>query len=246
MLEEYRNVKLLGDSIETMRKVPSGVVDLLLVDLPYGVTRNKKDVQLPFDELWEQYMRLVKPNGAMLFFSQGLFYVDLVNSNRKYFRYDIIWDKVLTSGFLNANRMPLRSHEQIAVFYRKKPVFHPQMTEGEPLHGRGTAYLEKEMKNNNYGDFQVMDDTRKGETMKYPKSIITFQKPHPASALHRTEKPVECLEWLIRSYSNEGDLVMDNTAGSGGVGVACKNTGRDYLLIDNDPECYETMCGRLS
>lgn len=245
MMEEYRNKFILGDAIRTLEALPDGSVDMLLVDLPYGVTKNKKDLCLPFPELWSQYLRVVKPTGAMCFFSQGLFYVDLVNSMRKYFRYDIIWDKVLTTGFLNAPRMPLRSHEQVAVFYRKLPTYNPQFTEGEPLHGRGTAYLEKEAKNNNYGEFKMMGDVRKGETQKYPKSIITFPKPHPSAALHRTEKPVECLEWLINTYTNPGDLVLDNTAGSGGVGVACLNTGRDFFLVDNEPECFRIMSSRL-
>ena len=136
-----------GDCLDLMPRLPDHSIDLILCDLPYGVTQNKEDVRIPFDLLWAQYTRLIKDRGVIALFGQGLFYVDLVDSNRKLFRYDLIWDKVLKTGFLNANRMPLRQHEQIAIFYKKLPVYHPQFTEGEPLHGKGTAYKNKAMDN---------------------------------------------------------------------------------------------------
>ena len=142
-------VLLQGDCLEVMQQLPPKSVDLISCDLPYGVTQNAKDVQIPFGPLWKEYERIIKDHGAILLFAQGMFYIDLVNSNRKMFRYDLVWDKQLTTGFLNAKRMPLRQHEQIAVFYKKPPVYHPQFTQGSPLHGRGKSYLAKDPTNNN-------------------------------------------------------------------------------------------------
>lgn len=227
-----------------METLPSKSIDMVLCDLPYGVTKNKWDSVLPFDELWEQYNRIVKPNGAIVLFSAGLFTVDLINSNRKNFRYTLVWDKVLTSGFLNANRMPLRSHEDICVFYKKLPTYNPQFTEGEPLHSRGK--LLNEQRNNNYGYFDVSKATiRTGETKKYPKSIIRFSRPPSSTMLHPTQKPVELLEYLIKTYSNENDTILDNCMGSGSTGVACKNTNRHFIGIELDEKYFNIAKERL-
>ena len=155
---------ILGDCLEKMKDIPKKSIDLILCDLPYGLTQNSKDIALPFDKLWEQYNRIIKDNGCIALFAQGLFYVDLVNSNRKMFRYDLIWDKVLTSGFLNAKCMPLRQHEQIAIFYKKLPTYNPQFTIGKPSHSKGVSYKDKEYKNRNYGKFGITDDVRAGCT----------------------------------------------------------------------------------
>ena len=130
---------LQGDCLELMKDIPDKSIDLILCDLPYGTTRNSWDEVIPFDKLWAQYNRIIKDNGAILLFAQGKFYVNLVNSNMKMFRYDLVWDKELVSGFLNAKRMPLRQHEQIAVFYKKLPKYNPQFTSGKPLHSKGKA-----------------------------------------------------------------------------------------------------------
>lgn len=231
---------MLGDCIEIMKTLPENSIDLILCDLPYGKTQNKNDKPIPFVLLWEQYKRLIKKNGCIILFAQGTFYIDLVNSNRKMFRYDLIWDKVLTSGFLNAKRMPLRQHEQIAVFYSNKPTYNPQFTQGKALHSKGKSYLNKEVNNNNYGNFKPVEDTRKGSTDKYPTSILKFPKPHPSIAKHRTQKSVELCEWLVKTYSNTGDIVLDNCMGSGTVGLACKNTGRNFIGIDIDIDTFNT------
>lgn len=230
-----------GDCLELMKSIPDGSVDMVLCDLPYGATQNSKDKPLPFPDLWREYKRVVKKDGCIALFAQGLFYIDLVNSNRKMFRYDLIWDKVLTSGFLNAKRLPLRRHEQIAIFYRKKPTYNPQFTTGKPLHSKGTAYLSKSTgANRNYGKYTALEDERKGSTQKYPTSIIPFQKPHPRYAKHETQKSVALCEWLIKTYTNEGDLVLDNCMGSGTTGVACVRTGRNFIGIEIDSSTYET------
>lgn len=239
--------QILGEAIEEMSKMEDNSVDFVLVDPPYEVTANKKDIKIPFDLMWEQINRVAKEEATIAIFAQGLFYVDLVNSNRKNFRYDIVWDKVLTSGFLDANRKPLRQHEQIAVFQRKprKTVYNPQFTEGAPLHSKGKSYKDKEHKNENYGGFDMVDDNRAGSTQKYPTSIIRFQKPHPSKAIHRTEKSVECLEWLIKTFSNVGDVVLDFSAGSFSTGESCYKTNRNCILIEKDEVEFNKGSERL-
>lgn len=240
------HVKLMqGDCLELMKDIPDKSIDMILCDLPYGATRNAKDKTIPFIPLWEQYTRIIKENGAIALFSQGTFFVDLVNSNRKMYRYDLIWDKQLKSGFLNAKRMPLRQHEQIAFFYQKVPTYNPQFSQGKPLHSKGTAYKGKTLKNQNYGKIHVTDDVRAGSTEKYPSSILSFAKPHPSVAQHRTEKPVALLKYLIKTYTNAGNVVLDNCMGSGGTGVACINTGRRFIGIELDKQYFECAKKRI-
>ena len=234
-----------GDCLDIMNKIPNKSIDMILCDLPYGLTNNKLDIVIPFDKLWNQYDRVIKDNGCIALFSQGLFYIDLVNSKRSIFRYDLIWDKVLTSGFLNAKRMPLRQHEQIAIFYKKLPTYNPQFREGKPLHSKGIGYTSKEPKNQNYGHFNITDDSRKGSTNKYPTSILKFSKPHPSVAKHRTEKSIECLEYLIKTYTNENDTVLDNCMGSGTTGIACVNTNRNFIGIELDKTYFDIAKGRI-
>lgn len=220
-------------------------IDMILCDLPYGVTQHEFDVIIPFKPLWEQYNRVIKDSGAVVLFCQGIFYADLVNSNRKMFQYDLIWDKQLVSGFLNAKRMPLRQHEQIAVFYKKLPTYNPQFTQGQPLHTKGSKYKNKPINNQNYGIFDIVEDSRAGSTEKYPTSILSFQKPHPSVALHRTEKPVALLEYLIKTYTNEGEIVLDNCMGSGSTGVACINTNHNFIDIEKDVNYFNIAQKRL-
>lgn len=232
------NVQLInGDCLLEMNNIPDKTVDMILCDLPYEVLNkgNKNatwDRLLPFDELWKQYNRIIKDNGAIVLFAQGMFTAQLMMSNPDMWRYNLVWDKVLTSGFLNAKRMPLRSHEDILVFYKSLPTYNPQMTEGKPLHGKGSTYKTKELTNNCYGNLNATDDVRKGSTEKYPKSIITFQKTHPSKAVHPTEKAVSLLEYLIKTYTNEGETILDNCMGSGSTGVACINTNRNFIGIE--------------
>lgn len=234
-----------GDCLELMKKLPEKSVDLIICDLPYGVTANEKDIRIPFEPLWELYNKIIKENGAILLFGQGLFFIDLVNSNKKMFRYDLVWDKQLITGFLNAKKMPLRRHEQIAVFYKKTPTYNPQFTEGKPLHGKGSSYKTKIAKNQNYGRYESTEDLRAGSTQKYPTSLLSFPKPHPSKAKHQTEKPIKLLEWLIKTYSNEGDVVLDNCMGSGTTGVACVNTGRSFIGIEIDVDYFKVAKQRI-
>lgn len=232
-----------GDCIEVMASIPSASVDMVLCDLPYGVTANEKEKRIDLAALWKQYLRVTKSTSAIVLTAQFPFSADLVHSQPKLFRYDLVWDKVLVSGHLNANRMPLRTHEHVLVFYDKQPTYNPQFTEGIPLHSEG--FSTKPKGGMNYGRAIRPADVRAGSTQKHPRSILTFQKPHPSVALHRTEKPVALFEWLIRTYTNEGDVVLDNCIGSGTTAVACKNLKRRFIGIDNDPECVETAKRRI-
>lgn len=232
-----------GDCLEVMKSIPDKSVDMICCDLPYGVTNNKKDIALPFDKLWEQYNRIIKDNGCIALFAQGLFYVDLVNSNRKMFRYDLVWDKVMTSGFLNANRMPMRQHEQIAIFYKKLPTYNPQKVKGSKNHSKGKV---KEIDvNNNYGNHNFVDNSELLGDMKNPTSIVTFSKPHPSICVHSTQKSVELMEWLIKTYTNENDVVLDNCMGSGTCGVACVNTNRSFIGIELDEKYFNIAKERI-
>ena len=240
------SVLFQGDCLDIMPLIPDKSVQLILADLPYGETHCKWDTIIPFEPLWNEYKRILKDDGAIVLFGQGLFFVDLINSNRKLFRYDLVWDKQLISGFLNANRMPLRVHENIAVFYKKLPTYNPQYTEGKPLHSKGKSYLNKEHKNENYGKFEMTDDSRAGNTQKHPKSIISFQKPHPSKSQHRTEKSIEMLEWLIKTYTNENEIILDNTMGSCTCGIASLKTNRQFIGIEKEKQYYDVAVRRLS
>lgn len=232
-----------GDCLEIMKNIPDNSVDMVLCDLPYGVTNNKDDISLPFDLLWENYNRICKNTTCIALFGQGLFYIDLVNSNRKDFRYDLVWDKVLSTGFLNANRMPLRQHEQIAIFYKELPTYNPQFYRGSFNHSKGNVAFEKEVTNNNYGDYAIQKTKMTND--KYPISILKFQKPHPSKSLHRTEKPVDLLEYLIKTYTNEGDIVLDNCMGSGTTGIACKKLNRNFIGIELDKNYFNIAKERI-
>ena len=183
-----------------------------------------------------EYKRIIKDNGAICLFGQGRFFADLIDSNRTWYRYDYVWDKVLTTGFLNANRIPLHRHEQIGVFYKKPPTYNPQFFNGKPLHGRGTGYLKKETVNHNYGKFNNLTDKRKGTTEKYPTTILSFPKAHPSKSIHPTEKPISLLEFLIKTYTNKGDVVLDNAMGCGNTIIACINTERHYVGYEIEKE----------
>ena len=234
-----------ADCFDIFPSIDCSSVDMILCDPPYGRTQNNKDICLPVDKLWKQYERIIKPNGCIALFADGMFMADLMQSNRKLWRYNLVWDKCLTTGFLNAKRMPLRQTEEICIFYKKLPTYNPQFSEREPLHGKGTAYKFTEIVNNNYGKYHATEDLRKGSTEKYPTSILKFPKPHPSVAKHPTEKSVPLLEYLIKTYTNYGDLVLDNCMGSGTTGIAALNTGRRFIGIEKDEKYYKIACDRI-
>lgn len=231
-----------GDCLELMKDIPDGSVDMVLCDLPYGITRNKWDSTLPLDQIWACYRRVVKPTGAVCLFVDGLFMALLMLSEPKMWRYNLVWDKVLSTGFLNANRMPLRRTEEICVFYRKLPTYNPQKTKGRMNHSTGAASTGS---SHNYGDYNVVDNREELGEMKHPTSLISIPKPHPSVSVHPTEKPVALCEWLIRTYTNEGETVLDNCMGSGSTGVACVNTGRNFIGMELDAGYYAIADSRI-
>lgn len=214
--------------------------DACIVDLPYNVTKNKWDVMIPFEPMWNELNRLIKDNGAMIFFAQDKFTAKLMLSNEQYHRYNLIWKKGnRSSGFLNAKRQPLRNHEDICVFYKNQPTYNPQMVLGEVNHSKGK--LDKKQKNNCYGEFKDTPSSTDG--LKYPTSIIDIDRPHPQ--IYPTQKPVALLEYLIKTYTNEGEYVLDFTAGSGTTGIAAMNTSRKCVLIEKEEKSCEIIKNRL-
>lgn len=235
----------LGDCLDIMQDIQNNSVDMILCDLPYGVTANNKwDQIIPFEDMWSQYKRIIKKNGAIVLFGQDKFTAKLMLSNIKQHRYNIIWDKVHPSGFLNANKMPLRSHEDILVFYDKLPTYNPQKTAGSINHGKGNK-VGQISKNNNYRDFEIVDNKDIHKNLKFPVSIVTFQKDHPSVCVHPTQKPIELMEYLIKTYTNKGETVMDNCMGSGTTGIAAKNLGRSFIGIEQDEEYYKIAEKRI-
>lgn len=240
-----------GDCLEVMDKlIEQGVkVDMILCDLPYGVTRNAWDSIIPLDLLWERYEKIIGDNGIIVLFGQGKFTAKLVLSNEKMWRYNLVWNKVLTCGFLNAKRMPLRNHEDICIFYKRLPMYNPQFTEGEPLHGMGKKFKNTLSENNNYGKFNSCKNpsaNRTGDTKKYPKSILEFSRPSSSTMVHPTQKPVALLEYLIKTYTNEDMIVLDNCMGSGSAGVACLNTNCKFIGIELDDTYFDIAEDRIS
>ena len=196
--------------------------------------------------LWSHYNRIIKDNGAILLFGQDIFSAQLINSNLKMYKYKWFWKKDRPSGFLNAKKMPLKDVEEILVFYKKCPIYNPQFWEGIPLHGMGTKYKEGNLGNNNYGKFASHTNpsaNREGDTKKYPRQVLEFKRPHPP--IFPTQKPIDLCEYLIKTYTNEGDLVLDNCMGSGSTGVACKNLNRKFIGIELNSETFNLAKDRI-
>ena len=217
------------DCLEGMKKIEDKSIDMILCDLPYGTTHNKWDSVIPLDKVWEQYNRIIKDSGAMVFTGQGLFSVNLIKSNEQYYRYTLIWEKTKAGGFLNAKRMPLQAHEDILVFYKKLPTYNPQMIEGKP-------YTKKAVTNGdgkNYGKFDRVGTININNGTRCPRSVIKISNDNHGS-LHPTQKPIELFEYLIKTYTNEGELVLDNCMGSGTTAVACINTKRNFIGFETD------------
>lgn len=232
---------IYGDCLEIMKDIPDGIVDMVLCDLPYGTTRNKWDSVIPFSDLWEQYKRIVKENGAIVLFGSGRFTADLIHSNANMWRYNLIWEKTTPTGFLNANKMPLRCHEDLVVFYKALPVYNPCKTNGKRK--VSTASHRRNSKTGeSYGAYKA---TTYDSAERYPRSVLHFSTDKQKCSLHPTQKPVALLEYLIKTYTNEGALVLDNCMGSGSTGVACVNTFRRFIGIELDREYFDIAKRRI-
>lgn len=218
-----------GDTIAKMKELPDNSVDLLLVDLPYGTTQNKWDSVIPLPDLWEQYHRIVKENGAMIFTASGVFTAKLILSNPKEYKYNYTWIKSKATNFLNAKKQPLRKHEDILVFYRKQPTYNPQMTSGS-AYSKG---IRKDQITGSYGDFKPVLVKSKGK--RYPVDVLYFKTAEAeGKVVHPTQKPVALGRYLIRTFSNPGDVVLDNTSGSGSFLVAALQEGRNFIGIEKN------------
>ena len=216
---------------------------MILCDLPYGVTaRNKWDCVIPFDKLWEQYERIIKPNGAILLFGQGMFTADLMHSNSKLWRYNLIWQKTQPTGFLNAKRMPLRCHEDIAVFYKSLPIYNPQMSGG---HARKVSKAEHKINCKSTTDYGEHGLTTYDSTYRYPLSVLKFPKDTQKESYHPTQKPIALLEYLIKTYSNPGNIILDNCMGSGSTCIAAIKTDRKYIGFELNKRYFDIAKERI-
>ena len=230
------DIKLLnGDCLELMKDIPDGSIDMILCDLPYGTTACKWDTVIPFELLWEQYNRIIKDNSAIVLFGSQPFTTELNHSNLKMFRYEWIWIKNNSTGFQLANKRPLKKHEIISVFYRKQPTYNPQGLQvyGKINKRKSTGDNWSEMNNNEY----IQRFTN------YPTQILEFG--YDKEKLHPTQKPVALLEYLIKTYTNEGDVVLDNCMGSGSTGIACLNTNRNFIGIELDENYFNIAKDRI-
>ena len=225
------------DCLEGMKRIPDGSVDMILCDLPYGLTASKWDTVIPNELLWEQYERVIKDNGAIVLFGNEPFSSHLRMSNLKNYRYDWKWDKVRGSNFATVNRRPFNSFEDIMVFYKKQPTYNPQFWQGKPYEqkqgyvgeGKQTGLSRKEV-------------VTKSDGRRYPLSIIRFSKEN---GLHPTQKPVALFEYLIKTYTNEGETVLDNCMGSGTTAIACMNTERNFIGFELDETYYNKSLERI-
>ena len=228
-IEEFKNKIICGDCLEIMKDIPDKSIDMILCDLPYGTTACKWDTVIPFEPLWEQYERVIKDNGAIVLFGSEPFSSVLRMSNIKNYKYDWKWDKVKPSTGLHAKIMPLKDYEDIMVFYKKKAIYNPQMKEAN-------IRIDKPRIANNgeaFGGKEILRQ-HKNNGLSYPRAILRFSNANQNNRLHPTQKPVTLFEYLIKTYTNEGDLVLDNCCGSGTTGVACKNTKRNFIQIEQE------------
>ncbi len=228
-----------GDCLELMRDIPDKSVDLVLTDPPYGTTACKWDSVIPFEPMWAQLNRIIKSNGAIVLFGSEPFSSALRMSNIKAYKYDWVWEKSKATNYLNAKIQPLRASENICVFYKSRGTYKPQMTAGEP-YNKGTALRTTDV----YGSQVSVEVKSEGE--RYPRDVIYYKTAEFEGKHHPTQKPVALLEYLIRTYTNEGETVLDFTMGSGSTGVACVNTGRDFIGIELDAGYFKIAEKRIA
>ena len=237
---EFKSYIKNADCFDEFVNIGDGVVDLVCVDLPYGQTSCHWDSVIDLSKMWKELKRICKDNSVYVFFCTTKFGYTIINSNPKWFRYDLVWEKSKSVGFLSAKKLPLRKHEMIYVFYKKSPTYNPQKTLGAPY----------KMKKKEKGDVGVYRNCKtyqrtaiNNEGNRYPISIIKFD--NPKKSFHKTQKPTDILEWLIKTYSNENDIVLDFTMGSGSTIEACMNTNRRYIGIEKDKDIYLVAKDRL-
>jgi len=240
-----RNTIHKGDCLELMPKlIKDKSIDMIFCDLPYGTTKCKWDSVIDLPKLWSEYERVIKDNGVILLFAQSPFDKVLGASNLKLLKYEWIWEKTQATGHLNAKKMPMKAHENILVFYKKLPTYNPQKTNGHKPINSYTKYIKTQNNTEIYGEMK-RKISGGGETDRYPRSVITFASDKQKSCLHPTQKPLSLIEYMIRTYTNEGDMILDNTSGSGTTGLGAKNLGRNFIMMEQDPKHYKTSCKRV-
>ena len=230
-----------GDCLEKMKEIPDGSVDMILADLPYGTTACKWDVIIPFEPLWEQYWRVLKVNGAIALFGSEPFSSHLRMNQIKYFKYDWVWDKVKTTGFQIVKYKPMQQHEMVSIFYRKSGSYYPQKIKKEVPRHTGKRNHAKD------NSLPLLNKYQNGSLVEYsfPKTILAFSNANQSNRYHPTQKPVPLLEYLIKTYTNEGETVFDNVMGSGSTGVACVNTSRKFIGIEKDEKYFQIARERI-
>jgi len=238
------NICYQGDCLEVMKDIPDKSIDMILCDLPYGTTACKWDTIIPFEPLWEQYKRIIKDNGAIVLTASQPFTSALVMSNPKMFKYEWIWEKNRASNPMLSKVQPLKFHENILVFCNGKTIYNPQM-EYVGIKDNRKTFNTIETYNERI-DSKFTIKTKKDDGWRFPKSILKVIQEHFSKIVHPTQKPVALFEYLIKTYTNEGDLVLDNAAGSGTTGVACKNLNRNYILIEKEQEYIDIINNRLN
>ena len=230
---------LHGDCLKLLPKIKDKSIDMVLADLPYGMTANKWDSVIPLDSLWDQYMRIIKDHGVIALFGDEPFASELRLSNKKYYRYDWIWIKSNSTGFLNAHRMPLKNTETISIFYKHLPMYNPQMRSGKPYVCRNS----KSKPRADYHKFNTNWETINNGT-RYPLKTIRFNSA--IRTVHPTQKPVELLKYLIKTYTDEGMTVLDNCMGSGSTGVAAKELNRNFIGMELDEDYFKIAKERIN
>lgn len=242
--KKFLNNIVCGDCLELMKELPNKSIDMILCDLPYGVTsRTNWDKQLPFDELWAAYNRVIKDNGAIALTATQPFASQLICSNPKMFKYDLIWKKNKCTGFLNAKKMPLRIHESVLIFYKKTPIYNPQKTTGHKPVNKYTKHTD----GTTYGNTKL-GVSGGGQTDRYPRSILEFSVVNNDSdeKIHSAQKPVALFEYLIKTYTNENQIVLDNCAGSFTTAVACENTNRNWICMEKSDKFCDLAKKRIA
>ena len=246
-MSEGKKEILLGDCFELMKDIPNGSIDMILCDLPYGTTACKWDTIIPFEPLWEQYERIIKPNGAIVLTASQPFTSALVMSNPKMFKYEIIWEKDKASNFMLAKKQIQKYHESILIFYKSNCTYNPIMWDAGKLSNIG-GKANKLKKGGITGDAKIGFYIPKS-TLRYPKSVLKFNTPKSNDkenkCLHPTQKPIELFEYLIKTYTNENETVLDNCAGSGTTAIACLNTKRQFIVMEKEQEYYDIILKRV-
>ena len=241
-MSEGKKEILLGDCLELMKDIPNGSIDMILCDLPYGTTSQKWDVIIPFNKLWEQLNRIIKPNGAIVLFGKNPFTAKLILSNEKLFRYELIWEKSRAGNSMQVCKQPSAIHENILVFYKNQPTYNDLKFKVDE------KYIDKRKSINDSfyssGHYSGVMKRKADDGLRHPQSILPFNSVW-GKGMHPTEKPIELFEWLIKSYTNEGDLILDNCAGSGTTAIACLNTKRQFIVMEKEQKYYDIILKRV-